>query len=293
MQNKLRLDILPQPDETACGPTCLHAVYRYFRRDLPLDQLLREVRRLENGGTLAVILACHALRRGFKATIYTYNVRMFDPTWFESGQDGLAAKLAAQARYKQKKRLQAATEGYLEFLTRGGRLEFEDLTTDLLVRHLSRGVPILTGLSATYLYRAPREYGPKSDYDDVRGDPAGHFVVLCGYDEASRKVLVADPLHPNPWFESHLYEIDVERVICSILLGIVTYDPDLVILEPLGRGSPDASKGSATDRGTAPKAGKAARQDTKPVPRSAEAQSSRGGTRARGAGDSDGHPDRR
>ena len=30
METKLFLDIRPQPDQTTCGPTCLHAVYRYF-----------------------------------------------------------------------------------------------------------------------------------------------------------------------------------------------------------------------------------------------------------------------
>ena len=27
---RLPVEILPQPDETTCGPTCLHAVFRYF-----------------------------------------------------------------------------------------------------------------------------------------------------------------------------------------------------------------------------------------------------------------------
>ena len=27
---ELDLDILAQPDDETCGPTCLHAVYRYF-----------------------------------------------------------------------------------------------------------------------------------------------------------------------------------------------------------------------------------------------------------------------
>ena len=32
----------------------------------------------------------------------------------------------------------------------------------------------------------------------TRGLPAGHFVVLCGYDKGRRTVHVADPLHTNP-----------------------------------------------------------------------------------------------
>ena len=41
---RLSLDILPQPDDTTCGPTCLHAVYRFWGDDLPIERIIREVR---------------------------------------------------------------------------------------------------------------------------------------------------------------------------------------------------------------------------------------------------------
>ena len=69
-------------------------------------------------------------------------------------------------------------------------------TPQLLQRYLELRVPVLTGLSSTYLYRAMREDG--ADDDDVRGDPQGHFVVLCGYSGWDRTVLVADPLASSP-----------------------------------------------------------------------------------------------
>ena len=71
MESKLYLDIYPQPDGTTCGPTCLHAVYRFFNDPIPLPQVVSEVKQLEEGGTLAVYLGSHALARGYKATIYT------------------------------------------------------------------------------------------------------------------------------------------------------------------------------------------------------------------------------
>ncbi|MGH7163181.1 MAG: hypothetical protein ACREID_06840, partial [Planctomycetota bacterium] len=73
MEKRLELEMLPQPDDAACGPTCLHAVYRYHDDPIPLAHILEEIPRLKEGGTLAVFLACHALRRGYRATIYTYN----------------------------------------------------------------------------------------------------------------------------------------------------------------------------------------------------------------------------
>lgn len=65
MRSPLHLEILPQPDDTTCGPTCLHAVYSYFGDALDLSTVIGEVQTLEEGGTLAVLLGLHALRRGY------------------------------------------------------------------------------------------------------------------------------------------------------------------------------------------------------------------------------------
>jgi hypothetical protein len=93
-------------------------------------------------------------------------------------------------------------------------------------------MPIITGLSATYLYGSAREFGPDSDYDDLRGESAGHFVVLCGYHRENRTVSVADPLQVNPAGKGPHYEVGINRVLCSILLGVLTYDGNLLILKP-------------------------------------------------------------
>jgi hypothetical protein len=66
----------------------------------------------------------------------------------------------------------------------------------------------------------------------VRGIPTGHFVVLSGYDRENRLVQISDPLLPNPVSSTHQYEVNTDRLICAILLGIVTYDANLLIIEP-------------------------------------------------------------
>lgn len=230
----LDLEILAQPDDHTCGPTCLHAVYRYYDRTLPLEQVINEAESLEGGGTLAVMLGHHALSRGFSARIYTYNMQVFDPTWFGSTPEFLVEKLVAQSKLKSGKRLQLASRAYLKFLRLGGEIRFEDMRASLLRKYLKKGVPILTGLSATYLYRTPREKqtGTRVDYDDLAGEPSGHFVVLAGYDKETRRVQVADPLKENPMGEGQTYWVDIDRLICAIMLGILTYDANLLILQP-------------------------------------------------------------
>jgi hypothetical protein len=235
METTLRLDILAQPDNTTCGPTCLHAIYRYFHQEIPLDQVIAETGKLPDGGTLAVFLGAHALSRGFRATIFTYNLEVFDPTWFAPSRLNLRERLTSQLEFKSDPRLHVATQAYLVFLAKGGRLRFEDLTARLIRRYLNRGTPILTGLSTSYLYRTARERPESGEADNVRGEPSGHFVILAGYRREKRTVLVCDPMSPNPVAPTHTYEVNIDRVVGAILLGVLTHDANLLIIEPTHR----------------------------------------------------------
>jgi hypothetical protein len=233
---RLTLDVLAQPDDSTCGPTCLHGVYQYFGDDISLDEVIGTVKTLPMGGTLAVSLGSHALRRGYRATIYTYNLQLFDPTWFvPSAPVSIPTKLREQRAHKDGRRFSHATDAYLEFFELGGNLRYEDLTSALLRKYLRRGIPLLTGLSATHLYGCSREREPDGGYDDIEGLPVGHFVLLSGYDTASREVLVADPLDDNPGFGSRNYRVKMNRLIASILLGILTYDANLLVIEPVAK----------------------------------------------------------
>ncbi|MHB0983775.1 MAG: cysteine peptidase family C39 domain-containing protein [Thiobacillus sp.] len=229
--HRLPLQMLPQPDETTCGPTCLQAVYRYWGEDARLEEIIARTHRMTHGGTFAIFLACDALRHGYQTTLYTYNLTVFDPTWFAPGVD-IAERLQRQREVKPDARLQHVTEGYLEFLRLGGRLRLADLSRPLIRGLLRRNLPIITGLSSTYLYRAAREYGPDDVPDDIRGLPAGHFVVIAGYDRKKRSVLVADPYGLHPYSPSHEYWVSIDRVIGAVLLGIVTHDANLLVIYP-------------------------------------------------------------
>ncbi|NLE00871.1 MAG: hypothetical protein GX640_13470 [Fibrobacter sp.] len=233
MDTHLPLKILPQPTETTCGPTCLHAVYNYYGETLDLHELIPKVQTLELGGTLAVFLGCDALERGYNVTIYTYNLQIFDPTWFSKNSTvDLKEKIFLQSRCKPDSKLQVASNGYLKFLSMGGKIAFQDLNVSLIHKILSNGIPVITGLSATYLHQTARETADeKCQFDDLCGYPSGHFVVLHGIDHTFEFIDVADPLQSNPISNSQYYKIRSDRVICSILLGILTYDANLLIIE--------------------------------------------------------------
>jgi hypothetical protein len=221
----------PQPDDVTCGPACLHGVYRHFGDQVPLEQVIADIHTLDRGGTLDVFLANHALKRGYDAKILTYNLDLFDPSWFSLPNDAFRERLAAQAEVKPWRRLQAATRGYDEFLRLGGKLELRDLEPKLLRQQLDRG-PVIAGLSASYLYRAVRDIPETNADDDVRGEPVGHFVVLTGHRRDAREILIADPLEGNPLVRSRYYAVQVQRLIGAILLGVMTYDANLLVIEP-------------------------------------------------------------
>jgi hypothetical protein len=234
LNTRLQFDINRQPDDTTCGPTCLHAVYRYYNDSISLSEVISEVHGLPEGGTLDVYLACHALRRGYRATIIPYNLQFFDPTWAGISPREIGEKLKRQLDVKRNfPGFHMVTDAYLRFIALGGRLKFEVMTAGLIRRYLKKSIPILTGLSATYLYNSAREYdvGGKLVYDDIRGESTGHFVVLAGYDRGNRSVLVADPLMPNPREHGHYYSVNIYRLICACMLGILTHDGNLLIIQ--------------------------------------------------------------
>ncbi|SIT80703.1 peptidase-C39 like family protein [Pontibacter indicus] len=230
------IKIHTQPDDSTCGPTSLHAVYRYFNDSISLSEVIKEVPYLDEGGTLEVLLACHALERGYKARIYTYNLHIFDPTWFQLSNDEIIEKLENQLEFKKGAKFRRATMAYIDFLQRGGELRCTDLTKGLLREYFEKGIPLLTGLSATYLYQSSRETSDEagnSIYDDVRGYPMGHFVVLCGFADDQKQIVVADPYKENPYFKNNYYEVKASHLLNSIMLGMATFDANLLAIKPV------------------------------------------------------------
>ncbi len=234
----LDVKINTQPDDETCGPTCLHAIYRFYGDNISPEEVIKGVGRLRNGGTLAALLGTHALKQKYSAMIYVYNLDLFDPSWFHPhklNNDELILRLKNQLRYKKTKRMKEATHAFIDFLKLGGELVFRDLNASMLKEHFDEKTPILAGLSATYLYQSPRERTLKKGqmmFDDLRGEPCGHFVVLSGYDEQNRRIVVADPHKQNPLSSDNYYRVNSGRLMSAIMLGALTFDANLLVIQP-------------------------------------------------------------
>ena len=234
----LNIKIHSQPDDESCGPTCLHAIYRYYGLQMSLKDMIKTIERSASGGTLAPLLGKHALQNGFNARIYINNLDVFDPMWFRLGEaknEELIARLTSQLKYKDDKGLVQESIAYMQYLQLGGKVCFRPLNPNLFKWYFKQNIPILTGLSATYLYNSPREIFTdegRSVYDDIAGTPCGHFVILCGYDEHKKYVVIADPHRENPLTHDNYYKVHIARLINAIMLGVLTYDGNLLIIQP-------------------------------------------------------------
>ncbi|MBD63639.1 MAG: hypothetical protein CME62_00395 [Halobacteriovoraceae bacterium] len=230
MNTRLKLNMQKQPTYTTCGPTTLHAIYNYYGDSISLEQTISEIRQFEEGGgTIAVSLANHALKRGYDVCLYSYNLNIFDPTWFELDKEQMIIKLEQRLAQKElSAKAKRIYPQYIKYLKLGGTILFRDLSKELIFNHLKFEEPIITSLNCTWLYKDMREDSVTNIENDIIGNSVGHFVVLHGMKD--NKVNVADPFEQNPIGETLYYDIEFDRLINSILLGITSFDGNLLVI---------------------------------------------------------------
>ncbi|MCB1124424.1 MAG: C39 family peptidase [Verrucomicrobiae bacterium] len=222
--------IISQPSATSCGPACLHSIYTWYGLESDLQDIIDKTPTVKGGGTLAVNLGLHALSRGFKTVLYSCNLRVLDPSWFPGKRKFLVAKLAASREVRSGNKEKAELASLEQYVNQGGKLTMTALTRSLLRKHLRKGEPLLTGLSATFLYGHPREIPETGENDDLRGESEGHFVILHGFDRANNTVTVHDPYPHSPFGEELHYPVHIDRLLNAILLGVLTHDANILVL---------------------------------------------------------------
>ena len=212
-----------------CEPTCLKQILDYFKIDSHLDDLIKRISGDKfkwhnwdyNTGRVAI-------EHGLDVTIYTRSAGIFDPTWFELSAEDLLSKLKEEAEYFKtetyvglpsfKEDIKAA----IRFLESGGRINFTPISEKLIKEQLDQHKPLIAGVSYTLLVNAPRErYFTKEKRwkpDDIKGQPYGHVVVICGYKDDSYQIA-------DPWPQAE----DKYNVIGTILLdAILRNDSNLI-----------------------------------------------------------------
>lgn len=239
MPRSMRLPVprLVQPDDVSCGPTALAAVLQFHGAELDLPAIRAATPINPDGGTLAPHLGRAALSLGFRVRAHPLALRVFDPSWRSLDPPALLDRLERRLAILPPGRDRRVHEAWRSFLIAGGEVALGELRSDELVGAIDRGHPLICGLCVTWLYQIPRERPEDNDSDDVAGQPVGHFVVVCGYEDGGERFLVADPW-PQPPFnrDDGLYVVSQRRLTQAILLGDATHDA--VIVEILAEGRP-------------------------------------------------------
>ena len=221
----------PQPTETTCGPTCLETIYKHLGFYEKEEDLFDRIDTNEDGGTLGVHLGTDALKQGFDVTIYTHNLNVFDPTWFQLKQKEIVQKLRTQSKSSKDSKTLFASSSYADFIEMGGKIYFKDLNSSFLYDLLHSHGPVICGLSSTYLYHCARERDSDLKYDDIEGVPQGHFVILSGIKKDLSQVFLADPFENNPAYKEQKYWVNLQHFINSVLIGVITYDANFILIQ--------------------------------------------------------------
>lgn len=233
MKLELIHPIETQPDCITCGPCALHSIYHHYQDSIGLDEVIQQVRYMPMGGTLSVFLGCHALNRGYSATLHSFNLDVIDPTWFRGKQINLLQKLKQQVMSHDDSKVIEATQAYIEFLELGGKINFQTVSFEQIQNYIKNRTPILSGINATYFYQTMRDYTNKDNrvvYDEWEGRPSGHFIVIYDYDQ-NQQLAVADPFSPHPLSRQHHYSVSYTHWLHAMLLGVLTYDAEFLIIE--------------------------------------------------------------
>jgi hypothetical protein len=226
--------ILTQPDDITCGPTCLQSIYNYYGDNLSLQETIQQTESLTTGGTLAVLLGCHALTRGYQVRLHSFNTDILDPSWFKLKNISLIDKLNEQAQTTDDKKIRYISEAYNQFISLGGNIIFNDLSFQVIQTYLNQGHPLLSGVNATYFYQTMREYTNddlRSKHHEFLGEASGHFIVLYRSNNEN-DLHIADPYTPHPLSTTHHYTTSYNHWLHAFLLGTGTSDAELLVIIP-------------------------------------------------------------
>jgi hypothetical protein len=210
-------------------PDLLAQVYRFLGYERAVDEVISDTRRNADGGTLGVYLGISALRNGFRPTIYTYNLRIFDPTWRRLSPPEISGKLRERRRFVRSRRLKRAIAAYVEYLGMGCRVPVFRARCGFLVGLLQTGHPILTGFerNVPLWVRSRTQRGVRRRF---AASPRGISSSCAGYYPRSDRFVVRDPSSNIPFSRNGKYTVEARRLIAAILLGDVTYDANLLVL---------------------------------------------------------------
>jgi len=176
-------------------------------------------------------IASYFLQLGFKVTLHSVDIEIFDRSWKDLDNQAFIRKLKERRKYLKHARyeeeaLDLVVDGYIQFLAKEGKINFPVVDQDYLYKLLKEG-PIYTILSYNFLNQVSKYKftEDKPVQDSIAGSPSTHAVVISGYKQGRFEIT-----DPDYEFGGKKL-INPSQIIGAFYLAETDFDPLLVTLE--------------------------------------------------------------
>ncbi len=199
----------------SCGPVCLLNVYRYFGIKTELKDILKELRIDDKTTTYPAQLASHLLSNGLKTVFINTNPFVVSPSWKNIRNKELVQKLTKWLKKNKKGRWEKSAKYLLKYLKKGGEIKICDLSTKMIDEYMAEGYLLICCLEESWIW-GERKIKGTNKFDDIKGEPRGHFIIL--YDKEGEDYLVSDPYPTGLKNRNGLYKLDKNKLLAATLV---------------------------------------------------------------------------
>jgi hypothetical protein len=222
-----------------CMQTSATQLLSFFDPTVKVEDVIKEVpvyvENSEKIGTSPGHLGAYFVQKGYKTTVYIFDVELFDLSWESSSGIEIIKLLKRRQEYIPANSWLAKyhhilVDGWELFVKAGGSFAQPPLSKQLIIDLLTKS-PILVMVNSTYLnHQSKQQYNKNEDKfedDAIKGRSLTHGVTCAGYKDD--KFLIVDP-DPPAGIEQHRW-IESDHLIASIMAAQTESDNLLMVIE--------------------------------------------------------------
>jgi uncharacterized protein YvpB len=221
-----------------CAQASAAQLLNFLGRNKTIDEVKEEVpvyldKEGQPLGTSIGHIANYFIQQGYKTTIHTTDIQLFDRSWIGKTNEELIELLQQREKYIKHPIYGADVfdvifDGYISYLKEGGSITFPLIDETYLVKMLEKG-PLFAVVSYNFLNSIPKYKYIKDEnkylQDPIQGNPTTHSIVIAGYKD--NKFYIVDPdfdFGGKKWVDSGL-------LIASLYVAETNYDNLIISFE--------------------------------------------------------------
>jgi len=216
--------IFQEPRSDTCGPCCLAMVYALRKKQVRLEDILRDFKQDKMGdATYTAQLARHLEKNGLRTTVTVSSSKIVSPAWSGLSKTELIENLKLWLTLHPRDFWHLNNLYLLFYLQEGGTLNIASYTVGSLQAMLDKGSMLIVCVDEDWLWGHRLNRTPDDIViDEAAGKLEGHFVVVTGYEE--NKFHILDPFPTNIKGRHGAYDVEAEKLLNASL----TWDPEIL-----------------------------------------------------------------